>query len=109
MAHSSNHAFSAQVSDTVTDVDGTAPVAVKTLVVANTTVAAAYLQIFGKAASDVTLGTTVPNHVIPILGTGGIALNFGEGWFVGGTAMSVACTTTRTGSTAAAMDIFLTY
>lgn len=94
------------------DVNALYPVRIHCIVVMNTTAAAAYLQMFNRSAASVTLGTTAPDHVIPVLASGGAVISFGEGWrFPGGgvlnTALSIAGTTTRTGSTGAAIDVFL--
>lgn len=82
------------------------PTYIATLEFANTTAAMAYVQIFWKAASDVTLGTTVPDVVIGLPASGGAVLHFeGEGWRTMGTAWSFAATTTRTGLTAALTSV----
>jgi hypothetical protein len=73
--------------------------------IGNTTAAVAYVQFFWAAAADVTLGTTVPNAVIIVPASGGVVLPFNTGWQTGGTAWSMASTTTATGSTNAAQFI----
>lgn len=63
------------------------------------TAAITYIQIFWDAAASVTVGTTVPDVVIALPASGGVALNFeGEGWKTRGTAWSIASTTTRAGA-----------
>jgi hypothetical protein len=73
--------------------------------IANTTAAIAYVQFFWLAAASVTLGTTVPNFVIPVPASGGVVLPFDGSWLTGGTAWSYASTTTATGNSAAAQYI----
>ena len=101
------HVYSAQVTGTVVDVDANNPVTIRTLAINNTVAAITYLQIFKLAATDVTLGATVADGVIGIPSSAG-AIMTDLNWLVGGPALSIACTTTRTGSTGAAMDIFMT-
>jgi hypothetical protein len=74
----------------------------------NNTAPVLYLQLFNVASGSVTLGTTVPNLVLEI--PAGVASHDGDSLAVkfdgkeGGkkfsTALSIACTTTATGSTA---------
>jgi hypothetical protein len=81
-----------------------APTRLHLLKLRNTTGAAAYLQVFDKLAADVTVGTTVPDFVIPLAANEGttvpfhmpIALKIG---------MVIAGTTTPGGSTNAAIDV----
>lgn len=100
-----SHLISAEVGSSKTDMSNQ-PTYVAVLELMNTTAAAAYLQIFWKAASAVTLGTTVADVVIGLPASGGAVLEFpGEGWKTGGTAWSVAGTTTRTGNTQALISV----
>ena len=102
-----DHLISLSVSNTVLDVSNF-PTYIATIEAANPSVAVSYLQIFWKASGSVTLGTTVPDVVIPLLGTGGAVIPFqGEGWKTRGTAWSIAATTTRTGSTAGVSPVDL--
>lgn len=76
----------------------------------NTTAAVAYVQLFPKPASGVTLGTTAPTFSFGLPANGGMTLGFGpEGWVFGGTGVSVAGTTTRTGASTAAVDVNFIY
>jgi len=59
-----------------------------------------YLQIFNDQASGVTLGSTAPYLVIPMAASASVNVNFLGGVFMGD-GISVACTTTADGSTAA--------
>lgn len=74
----------------------------------NTTAAVAYVQIFNVAAASVTLGTTTPTISIGIPASGGVTVNFDKG-IAFGTAISYACTTTRTGSSGATCDVNFYY
>lgn len=74
----------------------------------NTTAAVAYVQLFNVAAGSVTLGTTVPVMSIGIPASGGVTVNFDKG-IAFSTAISFACTTTRTGSTGATCDVNFFY
>lgn len=101
--------FSAQVAGTVTNVVTGSNLTMLTVIAYNTTAAVAYLQIFYKAAASVTLGTTVPDAVIPIPASGGIGVD--TGWHInsGAAGVSIAATTTRTGLTGATCDVFLIF
>jgi hypothetical protein len=73
-----------------------------------------YVQVFNKASASVTVGTTAPDFVIPIpapsSGTNGagIAQTLDLGIAMG-TGITVACTTTRTGSTTVTCDVLFYY
>jgi len=68
------------------------------IIVENPNSATAYVQIFDALAADVTVGTTTPDYVIPVLGNSGTvddyipSLRFKTG-------VTYACTTTPTGNT----------
>jgi hypothetical protein len=99
--------YSAAVGGTVLDVSNV-PAYISNYHIGNTTAAVAYLQIFWKAAASVTLGTTVPDVVLLIPASGGATQCFeDEGWKTRGTAFSVAGTTTRSGLTAAILEVTL--
>lgn len=77
--------------------------------VVNNTNALAYVQLFDAAAvAGITLGTTVPDVVIPVPPNGQVSreltmpISFGHG-------LVAASTTTRGGSTAAATDVMLDF
>jgi hypothetical protein len=74
----------------------------------NTTAAVAYVQIFNVASGSVTLGTTAPTLSIGIPASGGVTVNFDKG-IAFSTAISFACTTTRTGLTGATCDVNFFY
>lgn len=76
----------------------------------NTTAAVAYVQLFPLIAASVTLGTTAPLFSFGLPANGGMTLSFGtEGWVLGGTGLSIAGTTTRTGASTAAVDVNFIY
>lgn len=100
-----DHLISAEVAGTAVAMSNV-PTYIATLELANTTAAMAYVQIFWLASGSVTPGTTVPNVVIGLPASGGAVLQFGdEGWKTLGTAWSMIATTTRTGSTGAAVSV----
>lgn len=100
-------AYSASNTGTKAEVSAV-PVRIGSIILYNTTAAVAYLQIFCTPAASVTVGTTAPNWVIPMPATGGLTLTFPDGWSLGGTGLTIAATTTRTGSTGATTDVFFT-
>lgn len=72
----------------------------------NTTAAAAYLQMFDKAAADVTVGTTPADFTIPLAASESLTLPLHLPLeFVLG--IVLAGTTTAGGSTGAAIKVFL--
>lgn len=80
----------------------------------NGTAATAYLQIFFKKAADVTVGTTVADFTIAIPTNAAtdfvqeLAFPAGVG-VAGSTGLTLAGTTTATGSTGAAISVSATY
>lgn len=101
--------FSAQVAGAVVNLVTGSNATLLTALVYNTTAAVAYLQVFYKAAASVTLGTTVPDAVIPIPANSGVAVD--SGWHInsGAAGVSLAATTTRTGLTGATCDVFIIF
>lgn len=105
--------FNDAVAGTVVAVKD-APAAIFSLSLTNTTAATAYLQIFFKKSTEVTLGTTVADLVIRLKSNAGsgdirdIAFDDGVGK-PGGTGLSIAGTTTPTNSTGAAISVAATY
>jgi len=63
----------------------------------NVNTSAAYVQLFDAAASDVTVGTTTPNYVVPVPASGGVLDDYVPPMKFS-TAISYACTTTATGN-----------
>jgi hypothetical protein len=74
----------------------------------NTTTANAFVQIFNVASGSVTLGTTAPTLVLGIPAGGGAALSI-EAGVAFSTAITIAATTTRNGSTTAACECTVFY
>jgi len=67
-----------------------------------------YLQVFNVASGSVTVGSTTPNLVVPLLSTGGVSFPIPIGAQFD-TAITVALTTTPTGSTSVtAAEAFVT-
>lgn len=68
------------------------------IIVENPNGAKAYVQLFDALAADVTVGTTVPDYVVPVLAGAGTVDDYIPGiLFTKG--VTYACTTTPTGST----------
>lgn len=81
---------------------------VQFMVLYNTTGSVAYLQIFALPSSGVTVGTTTPDYVVPVAASSHLTVPIpNNGWFLGGTGFTIASTTTRGGSTNAAMDVLI--
>lgn len=74
----------------------------------NTTAAAAYLQVFGKLAADVVLGTDVPLFAIRLAASESIFIPM-PGVDVDGVGISLAGCTTPTGATGAAISVTAFY
>lgn len=106
--HSGTKMFSAQVGGTKASVhdNGSALYGISLL---NETAAVAYLQVFKRVASAVTVGTTTPDLALGLPANGGLTLSFPHGFIVGGDGLTVAGTTTRTGSTGANISVNLVY
>lgn len=102
--------YSGQVAGTkVAIVAGAGHVKLCTLQALNTTGAVAYLQLFELPSGSVTVGTTAPTLSFGIPASGQLSVTFEHGLQLTGTGLTAAGTTTRTGSTGAAIDINLVY
>ena len=66
----------------------------------NPNAAEAFMQIFYKPSTSVILGTTAPDLIVKIAATGSVAWDFMDPRGVNSTGLSMAATTTDTGSTA---------
>ena len=98
--------YSASVTGTKAEVSAV-PVDIGAYHILNNAAAISYVQVFYKLAADVTVGTTVADVVIPLPASGGATLNFeGKGWRTRGP-LTLAVTTTRTGSSTATADVVL--
>lgn len=97
--------YSASVTGTKAQVSAV-PVNIGAYHILNNAAAISYVQCFYKLATDVTVGTTVPDVVIPLPASGGATLNFEGGWLTRGP-LTLAVTTTRGGSTTATADVVL--
>lgn len=103
--------YSGQVAGTKVEVVGgeTKGVTLRWVQALNTTAAVAYLQIFNKDGDDVTVGTTAPTLSIGVPASGVLSLLLSHGQKLRGQGLTLAGTTTRTGSTGAALDVNLGY
>lgn len=97
--------YSASVTGTKAQVSAT-PLSIGAYQLLNNAAAITYLQVFYKLAADVTVGTTTADVVIPLPASGGATLFFDKGWLTRGP-LTLAATTTRTGSTTATVDVVL--
>lgn len=105
--------FSAAVTSTKVQVKGAAGQVYGWSIMNNGSVPC-YIQVFNLASASVTVGTTVPDYVIPIpapsSGTNGagqvIEISLG---IAHSTGITLACTTTRGGSTTATCDVLFFY
>lgn len=97
------------VTGTVKDVKASAAGQLYHLKLVNTTAAAAYLQIFNAKASSVTLGTTVATWTLRLAANESVNIPFATPLALGGSGISIAGTTTATGSTGAAISVSALY
>lgn len=84
------------------------PALLWTLKLVNTTAAAAYLQFHDKAAADVTVGTTTPKFCVRLAANESVTIPL-ERPIQFLTAVTIAGTTTATGSTGAAISVLAVY
>jgi hypothetical protein len=77
------------------------------LVVVNQTAAEAFLQIFDALAANVTVGTTVPDYVIPIPASGGVVIPLSSVGFEHLIGIVIAGCTSPTNNVGAACDVTL--
>lgn len=101
--------FNDAVAGTVVQVKGNGPARLKALRLVNTTAAAAYLQVFDKMATAVTLGTTAPKFAVRLAANETLVLALLQYIEVGGTGLSLAGTTTPTGLTGAAVSVLASF
>jgi len=98
--------YNAPVTGTVLNVSAV-PIDIGSYHILNTVAAITYIQFFYKVAASVTLGTTVADFTIGLPASGGATLHFGgSGWRTRGP-LSIASTTTPTGSTGALSHVSL--
>lgn len=97
--------YSASVTGTKAQVSAV-PLNIGAYHLLNNAAAITYVQVFYKLAADVTVGSTTPDVVIPLPASGGATLLFDEGWLTRGP-LTLAATTTRTGSSTATVDVVL--
>lgn len=100
--------YLAAVADTVKLVK-TGPTILLSVTMHNTTAADAFLQCHNKAAAtDVTLGTTAPDFVIPVAANGIQSFEFPLGALFP-LGLCIAGTTAVAGASAAAIDVSITF
>jgi hypothetical protein len=98
--------FSASVTGTKVEVSAV-PLDIGAYHMLNNAAAITYVQVFYKLAAAVTVGSTAADVVIPLPVSGGATINFaGKGWRTRGP-VTMAATTTRTGSSTATVDVVL--
>ena len=102
--------FNASVT-TAADVTTDSKILIYSFTLFNTTAAAAYLQVFDKQSGSVSLGTTDPTYVIgiPAVASGGHVQVMLPKPILHTTGLTIAATTTRGGSTTAAVETTITY
>jgi hypothetical protein len=79
------------------------------LKIVNGNASAAYIQIFNTTANNVTIGTTIAFNVIRIAASEAIWMSFNSPMALGGSGLSLASTTTATGSTGATLSVGVFY
>lgn len=105
--------FTASLTSTKSQVKGSAGT-IYGITAVNNGSTLAYIQVFNKLSANVTVGTTAPDYVVPVpapsSGTAGAGIReeYAKGLSFG-TGITVACTTTRTGSTSATCDVNVNY
>jgi len=105
---SGSFVYSAVVGGTKVEVTDDAESFVHDIVLGNTTAAVAYLQLFDADSADVTVGTTTPTYAFLIPASATVIINLSKPLHLA-TGFTIACTTTRTGSTGANVETFITY
>ncbi len=95
--------FSASVTGTKVEVSPS-PVSIGAYHILNNAAAISYVQCFYLAVGDVTVGSTTPDVALALPASGGAALLIKGGWLTKGP-LTIAVTTTRTGSTTATADV----
>lgn len=102
--------FHAAVAGTVLDIATGSGLSLFEIDAKNNNAAAAFLQFFFKAASAVTLGSTIPDYVVPMTSSEIARRSFSNGLSAAqATGLSVACTTTSNGSGAGSADLSAGY
>lgn len=75
----------------------------------NPNASAAYIQVFDVLAANVVLGTTVPSFILPLAQASSLSMSLGDNGLQFNTAISIAATTTATGSTAPSSALTVSY
>lgn len=104
----SDSVWSGAVNGTVQNVNTNANNLIDGINIQNLTAAVAYLQVFDAAAANVTVGTTAPTWYIAIPASGNVQV-FTPKPIKHTTGLSLASTTTATGSSSAATSVTVFY
>ena len=75
--------------------------------IVNNTAALAYVQVFDLPAASVTVGTTVPDYVIPLPANGQAVMPMSRTGIDHANGLTVACTTARGNAVAATCDVVM--
>lgn len=102
--------FNGSVAGTIAAVSSFDKNCLTHIIVGNTTAAIAYLQIFNKVSTAVTVGTTAPDMVVMVPIGGSVAIEFDKPIKMFDAAgLSCACTTARAGATGATCEVNIGY
>lgn len=104
MSHSGSKVFSGTASSTKAGLADGMGSTVYAINLINGAAAVSYFQIFNLPAASVTVGTTAPLVSIGLPASAGLTISFPRGWILGGSGLTIASTTTRAGSSTAAVD-----
>ena len=105
MSEPAKHTVEGQAAGTKVELDAQGPVTLKMVYCLNTVAAVSYFQVFFRKAADVTVGSTVPDLSFGIPASAAFSMPIpSNGIRRGGNGLTVAGTTTREGSTGAAVD-----
>jgi hypothetical protein len=75
--------------------------------IVNQTGAEAFVQVFDALQASVTVGTTVPDYVIPLPASGGAVVPLGKVGLRHDVGLTIACTTSPSNNVGAACDVLM--
>lgn len=103
--------YQVAISNTVTDVPGAGNCRFALMDIGNNNAAVSFVQVFNRAAANITLGTTAPLLTFEIPANSGRTIPLGVLANLGGDGFSIAGTTGRANSTApaTALDVNILY
>lgn len=106
--HTVTKVYNGSVAGTKIEVTDNPNVLIYSITAMNAGIAEGYIQVFDKDSVNVTVGATAPDFVIGVEATTSLHVDFPKPvLFTSG--FTIASTTSRTGSIAAAMEITITY